>query len=147
MEFRLHFNAGWAVQQRERRVRQTLVQLQQGGKNAPELAMPDHPHRQPPSPPIHLARTGSAVYDTECIVDWRERDGKVEFLVKWVSCLGSDNTWEPLTNLTGYGSGTERLLTEFVRNGGHRLQELHREATAVGGQKARRVRRRKARQG
>ena len=113
MEFRLHFNAGWAVQQRERRVRQTLVQLQQGGKNAPELAMSDHPHRQPPSPPIHLARTGSAVYDTECIVDWRERDGKVEFLVKWVSCLGSDNTRELLTNLTGYGSGTEKLLTEL----------------------------------
>ena len=83
----------------------------------------------------------------EAIVDWRERDGAAEFLVKWAGYTDSGNTWEPLTNLTGHGSGTERLLTEFVREGGHRLQELHREATAVGGQKARRVRRRKARQG
>ena len=54
----------------------------------------------------------------ECIVDWRERDGKVEFLVKWVCYFDSNNTWEPLSNLTGSGGVTEERLRVFVNGAG-----------------------------
>ena len=88
------------------------------------LAIPDHPRQQPPPPPTHVSHTGSAVYNLEDIVGWRERGGKAEFLVKWVNYTSDENTWEPHTNLTGYGSGTQDIFEKYVREADPRLREL-----------------------
>ena len=88
------------------------------------LAIPDHPRQQPPPPPAHVFRTGSAVYYLEDIVGWCERGGKAEFLVKWVDCTSSENTWEPPTNLAGYGSGTQGIFEKYVQDADPRLREL-----------------------
>lgn len=41
----------------------------------------------------------SQVYEVEAIVGKRQRDGKVEYKVKWVGYSFEECTWEPLRNL------------------------------------------------
>ena len=107
--------------------------LQARGNNAFELDIPEHlrisrtrnvaefkcdqvdrGRPQAPPPPTHVARTGQAEYDIERIVSWRERAGAAEFEVKWAGCAEADNTWEPYTNLTRFGSGSKAIFKDFV---------------------------------
>ena len=74
----------------------------------------DHSRPQAPPPPIHVSRTGQAEYDIESIVGWRERAGVAEFEVKWAGYTDADNTWEPYTNLTRFGSGCKEIFKAFV---------------------------------
>lgn len=48
------------------------------------------------------------LYDVETILDKRERDGLVEYYVKWKNYPSSSNTWEPVDNIF-----SEKLLHEF----------------------------------
>ena len=74
----------------------------------------DHSCQQPPPRPIHVVRTGQAEYNVERIVGWRQREGAAEFEVRWEGYDEADNTWEPYTNLTRFGSGSRELFEKFV---------------------------------
>ena len=76
-------------------------------------------------------------------MDWREKNGKVEFEVKWLGYASTENTWEPPANLARFGSGAKELLLEFISNAsGDRLKQLLPKA--YGGIGVARRRRRKA---
>jgi Chromo (CHRromatin Organisation MOdifier) domain len=40
-------------------------------------------------------------YDVETIIDKRNRNGVTEYLVRWVGCDPSEDTWEPTRHLNG----------------------------------------------
>ena len=101
----------------------------------------DHSRPQAPPPPIHVARSGQAEYDIERIVGWRERAGAAEFEVKWAGCAEADNTWEPYTNLTRFGSGSRAIFKAFVDGvNDQRLRRLLPRAHGGTGVTRRRVR-------
>ena len=74
----------------------------------------DRSRPQTPPPPIRVSHTGQAEYNIERIVGWRERAESAEFEVKWAGYSDADNTWEPYTNLTRFGSGSRGIFKAFV---------------------------------
>lgn len=54
------------------------------------------------------SETSEDLFDVETILDKRERDGLIEYYVKWKNYPNSSNTWEPVDNIY-----SERLLREF----------------------------------
>lgn len=56
-----------------------------------------------------MADTLPDLYIVEKIVDKRSRGGKVEYRVKWENYPESQNTWEPISNL----SSVAFLINEF----------------------------------
>lgn len=63
--------------------------------------------------PVHVTKSGQAMYEVDRIVNWRECEGAAEFEIKWAGCADDGNTWE-LTNITRYGG--KALFQEFVNS-------------------------------
>ncbi|XP_077415661.1 chromobox protein homolog 2 [Vanacampus margaritifer] len=55
-----------------------------------------------------LSAVGEQVFDAECILNKRQRKGKLEFLVKWRGWSSKHNSWEPQENILD-----PRLLAAF----------------------------------
>ena len=103
----------------------------------------DYSRPQTPPPPIHVSHTGQAEYDIERIVSWHERAGAALFEVKWAGYPNADNTWEPYTNLTRFGSGCKEIFKAFVEEVNDQdLRQLHPKSYGGTG-----IRRRKSRRG
>uniref|UniRef100_A0A8C6U979 Chromo domain-containing protein n=1 Tax=Neogobius melanostomus TaxID=47308 RepID=A0A8C6U979_9GOBI len=46
-----------------------------------------------------LSAVGEQVFDAECILNKRQKKGKLEFLVKWRGWSAKHNSWEPQENI------------------------------------------------
>ncbi|XP_054463386.1 chromobox protein homolog 2 [Anoplopoma fimbria] len=55
-----------------------------------------------------LSAVGEQVFDAECILNKRQKKGKLEFLVKWRGWSSKHNSWEPQENILD-----PRLLAAF----------------------------------
>ena len=103
--------------------------LQARGENAFELDLPDHlcasrtrnvsefkrdqtdyDREQPPPPPTRVTKQGHTEYEVERILQWRERDGRAEFEIRWKGL--DDDSWEPYQHLTRHGA--RELFQEYV---------------------------------
>ena len=74
----------------------------------------DSTRAQDPPPPIRVVKkTGDAEYEIERIASWKKEDGKALFEVKWFGYDITENTFEPYTNITRYGS--KAMFTKFVK--------------------------------
>ena len=75
------------------------------------------------------------------IANWRERDGTAQFEVKWTGYAEDENTWEPLTSITRFGSRT--MFREFASqiDDERQRQLLSRAYGGTGGRRTRRRRR------
>ncbi len=60
------------------------------------------------------------LYIVEKIVDKRSRNGKVEYRVKWENYPETQNTWEPISNLSSVGF----LINEFEEQ--RRIKKLQK---------------------
>ncbi len=59
-----------------------------------------------------MSETLPDLYIVEKIVDKRMKGGKVEYKVKWENYSDTQNTWEPIINLSSVGF----LIEEFEAN-------------------------------
>lgn len=59
-----------------------------------------------------MSETLPDLYIVEKIVDKRMKGGKVEYKVKWENYSDSQNTWEPIINLSSVGF----LIEEYEAN-------------------------------
>jgi len=59
---------------------------------------PSRPKQQDRPPPV-MQIDGEDAYEVEYIVDKRKKNGKVQYLVKWVGYPDHENSWEPVSNL------------------------------------------------
>jgi hypothetical protein len=67
----------------------------------------DEGRPQPPPPPIRVTKRNGTEWEVETIEDWRFKDGKPLFKMKW---LGDEPTWEPIEPL----ADSKELVREYV---------------------------------
>ncbi|KAF9126357.1 hypothetical protein BGW39_006693 [Mortierella sp. 14UC] len=76
---------------------------------------------------VRKPKVEEATFEIECILGYRNIEGKQEFLVKWLGYPNTDNTWEPLENL----DNCSFMVNEYMMSYG--IEQLRTRAQGAQG--------------
>ena len=79
------------------------------------------PHGLAPPPPALYIKDNEEYFEIEDILDSKRLNRRLHYLIKWKGCPDSENSWEPLVNISVRG-----LIKEFHPRNPGRPGEPHR---------------------